>query len=145
MANKKVVVLPGDDAAPEAMSATMDVLSALKLPIDYVEFPPGEKWTRGETDMAARKAIDASDSTLFGSTSGKTTAITYLRWGKQTFANVLGPTVATSVASWYTDTSTYFRLTTRVTLGTTEFTLYSLLYRTAGGKVTPLLRTFRTL
>src|ERR1700677_2218437 len=88
MANKKVVVLPGDDAAPEAMSATMDVLSALKLPIDYVEFPPGEKWTRGETDMAARKAIDASDTTLFGSTSGKTTAITYLRWGKQTFANV---------------------------------------------------------
>src|SRR5271156_6574023 len=88
MANKKVVVLPGDDAAPEAMSATMDALRALKLPVDYVEFPPGEKWTRGETDMAARKAIDASDTTLFGSTSGKTTAITYLRWGKQTFANV---------------------------------------------------------
>jgi len=64
---------------------------------------------------------------------------------KQTFANVLGPTVAASVVSWYTDTSNYFRLTTRVTLGTTEFTLYSLLYRTAGGKVTPLLRTFGTL
>jgi general secretion pathway protein K len=64
---------------------------------------------------------------------------------KQTFANVLGPKVAASVASWYSDTSTYFRLTTRVTLGTTEFTLYSLLYRTSGGKVTPLLRTFGTL
>jgi general secretion pathway protein K len=63
---------------------------------------------------------------------------------KQTFANVLGPTVAASVANWYSDTSSYFRLTTRVTLGTTEFTLYSLLYRTAGGKVTPLLRTFGT-
>jgi isocitrate/isopropylmalate dehydrogenase len=86
--NKRVVVLPGDDAAPEAMSATMDALRALKLPIDYVEFPVGEKWVRGETDAAARKAIDASDTTLFGSTSGKTTAITYLRWGKQTFANV---------------------------------------------------------
>ena len=78
MANKKVVVLPGDDAAPEAMAATMDALRALKLPIDYVEFPPGEKWVRGETEAAARKAIDASDTTLFGSTSGKTTAITYL-------------------------------------------------------------------
>ena len=88
MANKKVVVLPGDDAAPEAMAATMDALRALKLPIDYVEFPVGEKWVRGETEAAARKAIDASDTTLFGSTSGKTTAITYLRWGKQTFANV---------------------------------------------------------
>ena len=63
---------------------------------------------------------------------------------KQTFANVIGPTAAATVANWYTDTSMYFRLTTRVTLGTTEFTLYSLLYRTAGGKVTPLLRTFGT-
>src|SRR5258707_4531058 len=86
--SKKVVVLPGDDAAPEAMGATMDALRALKLPIDYVEFPVGEKWVRGETEAASRKAIDASDTTLFGSTSGKTTAITYLRWGKQTFANV---------------------------------------------------------
>jgi isocitrate/isopropylmalate dehydrogenase len=86
--NKTVVVIPGDDAAPEAMSATMDALRALKLPIEYVEFPAGDKWVRGETEAAARKAIDASDATLFGSTSGKTTAITYLRWGKQTFANV---------------------------------------------------------
>ena len=40
--------------------------------------------------------------------------------------------------------SQYFRLTTRVTLGTTEFTLYSLLKRGDGGKVTPLLRSFGT-
>jgi general secretion pathway protein K len=61
-----------------------------------------------------------------------------------TFANVLGK-VAPQVAGRYTDTSSYFRLTTRVTLGTTEFTLYSLLWRSqAGGKVTPLLRTFGT-
>jgi len=47
------------------------------------------------------------------------------------------------------DKSTFFRLTTRVTLGTTEFTLYSLLKAGGGiggggGKVTPLLRTFGT-
>jgi len=88
MANKKVVVLPGDDAAPEGMAATMDVLRALRAPIDYIEFPPGEKWVRGDTDAKARKAIDESDTTLFGSTSGKTTSIGYLRWGKQTYANV---------------------------------------------------------
>jgi general secretion pathway protein K len=50
-------------------------------------------------------------------------------------------------------TSSYFRLTTRVTLGTTEFTLYSLLYRggsggsgggSGNGKVSPLLRSFGT-
>jgi 3-isopropylmalate dehydrogenase len=88
MANKTVVVLPGDDAAPEAVAATMEALRAMALPIDYVEFPPGEKWVRGETSAAVRRAIDASDTTLFGSTSGKTTAIAYLRWGKQTYANV---------------------------------------------------------
>src|SRR5260370_22958180 len=86
--NKRVVVLPGDDAAPEAMAATMDALRALNLPIDYVEFPVGEKWVRGETDAAARKAIDGCDTKLFGATSGNTTAITYLNWGKHTFANV---------------------------------------------------------
>ncbi len=64
---------------------------------------------------------------------------------KTTFANVLGPTVAQQVANRFSDTSSYFRLTTRVTLGTTEFTLYSLLYRGSGGKVTPLLRTFGTI
>ena len=88
MANKKVVVLPGDDSAPEGMSATMEVLRAMRLPIEYVEFPPGEKWVRGDTDAKARRAIDESDTTLFGSTSGKTTSIGYLRWGKQTYANV---------------------------------------------------------
>jgi isocitrate/isopropylmalate dehydrogenase len=88
MANKRVIVLPGDDAAPEAVGATMNALRALALPIDYVEFPPGEKWVRGDTDRRARDEIDHSDATLFGSTSGKTTSIGYLRWGKQTYANV---------------------------------------------------------
>ena len=40
--------------------------------------------------------------------------------------------------------SYYFRLTTRVALGTTEFTLYSLLLRDDNGKMTPLLRSFGT-
>jgi general secretion pathway protein K len=61
----------------------------------------------------------------------------------QTLSNVLGNQQA-AVATRYADTSTYFRLTTRVMLGTTEFTLYSLLWRSSGGKVTPLLRTFGT-
>jgi isocitrate/isopropylmalate dehydrogenase len=63
-------------------------MRALEVPLDFVEFPPGEQWVRGETDKAARKEMDASDSTLFGSTSGKTTAVGYLRWGKRTYANV---------------------------------------------------------
>jgi isocitrate/isopropylmalate dehydrogenase len=88
VAKKQVVVLPGDDTAPETVNAAMEAMRALKVEIDFVEFPPGEQWVRGETDQKARAAIDASDSTLFGSTSGKTTAINYLRWGKKTYANV---------------------------------------------------------
>jgi type II secretory pathway component PulK len=40
--------------------------------------------------------------------------------------------------------SQYFQLTTRVVLGTTEFTLYSLLYRGGSTKVAPILRSFGT-
>jgi general secretion pathway protein K len=63
---------------------------------------------------------------------------------KTTLGNVLGPKLAPSLATRYSETSSYFRLTTRVMLGTTEFTLYSLLWRSPAGKVTPLLRTFGT-
>jgi isocitrate/isopropylmalate dehydrogenase len=86
--SKKVVVLPGDDAAPEAMEPAVSVLRALELDIDFVEFPRGEQWVKGETAAQVRQAIDASDSTLFGATSGKTQGIGYLRWGKGTYANV---------------------------------------------------------
>ena len=57
--------------------------------------------------------------------------------------NILGP--KGPPPAYYGTQSSYFRLTTRVTLGTTEFTLYSLLQRSGhGGKVTPLLRSFGT-
>ena len=61
------------------------------------------------------------------------------------FKAVLGSTAASQLTGLFLDSSSYFLLTTRVTLGTTQFTLYSLLSRTGGGKVTPLLRTFGTL
>lgn len=61
----------------------------------------------------------------------------------QTIRRVLG-TGAQDANTVIVDSSTYFKLTTRITLGTTEFTLYSLLLRGNGGKVTPLLRSFGT-
>jgi hypothetical protein len=61
-----------------------------------------------------------------------------------TFINVVGPQQAAAITPRITDHTSYFRLTTRVTLGTTQFTLYSLLMR-GNTKVTPLLRTFGTL
>jgi general secretion pathway protein K len=60
---------------------------------------------------------------------------------KSTFTTILGVSAAKAGPNFGT-TSEFFRLTTRVTLGTTQFTLYSLLDRGAGGKVTPVLRTF---
>jgi general secretion pathway protein K len=64
---------------------------------------------------------------------------------QQTFINVVGGQAAASkINDLYSESSSYFRLTTHITLGTTEFTLYSLLVVGQGGKVTPLLRTFGT-
>ncbi len=60
------------------------------------------------------------------------------------FRNIVGPKNLAAINGRFGTTSQYFRLTTRVTLGTTEFTLYSLLLRGNGGKVTPLLRSFGT-
>jgi general secretion pathway protein K len=61
-----------------------------------------------------------------------------------TFRNIVGGTQAAALNGRIAVTSSYFRLTTHVTLGTSEFTLYSLL-KLGTGKVTPLLRSFGTL
>ena len=88
---KRVCVIPGDDAAPEAVLPTLRVLQAMELPLDYSQLPSGEEGQaqHGERwDEVCREAIDATDTTLFGSSSGKTPAIGYLRYAKDTFANV---------------------------------------------------------
>jgi hypothetical protein len=40
--------------------------------------------------------------------------------------------------------SYYFRLRTWITIGTTRFTLYSLIEQDAGGQIRPILRTLGT-
>jgi general secretion pathway protein K len=66
---------------------------------------------------------------------------------KATFTNVAtsfaGPKAMSGLGNPIDIRSSYFELTTRITLGTNEFTLYSLLYR-GSQKVTPLLRSFGT-
>lgn len=91
--SKHVVIIPGDDAAPEAMAPTVEILKSLALDLTFTEFPSGKEGierygSRNAFDQALREAIDHSDTTLFGSTNGTTGGIWYLRWGKQTFANV---------------------------------------------------------
>ncbi|MDH5673351.1 MAG: isocitrate/isopropylmalate family dehydrogenase [Myxococcales bacterium] len=89
---KRVVVIEGEDAAPEAMAPTLELIDALGLPIDWLHPQVGAaaKAAHGTTFPAqAREAIDAADATFFGATSGPSVAaLFYLRWGKETFANV---------------------------------------------------------
>lgn len=90
--NRVVAVIPGEDAAPEAIEATVALLSAMALPIDWLYPEVGAEAVRRHGDsfpQRARADIDRADATLFGATSGASAlALFYLRWGKRTFANV---------------------------------------------------------
>ncbi len=92
MASKRVVVIDGDDASPEVMLPALEILRSLKLPIDFIKPLIGQEamqQTGSYFPDTTRDLIDASDATFFGSTSGASTAaLFYLRWGKQTYANV---------------------------------------------------------
>ena len=78
----KVVVIEGEDAAPEAMRPTIALLDRLGLDLEWVHPPIDDR-------VATRRAIDDSATALFGATSGPSAwALFYLRWGKGTYANV---------------------------------------------------------
>ena len=99
---------------------------------------------------ASAFVLESLADNLSGNFSGSPDALTNGRKNgcfpdATTFGNILGgPTAIAKLTGQYGTKSQYFRLTTRVTLGTTEFTLYSLLVRSGGGKITPLLRSFGT-
>lgn len=87
----RVLVIPGDDAAPEAMDATMSVLEALAVPIVYHEVPTGRDLVRMAPDERSELVsaqIDTCDTVLFGASNGVTPGAALMRWGKQTYANV---------------------------------------------------------
>jgi isocitrate/isopropylmalate dehydrogenase len=92
MSSKRVVVIEGEDAAPEAIRPSVDLVDRLGVDIEWLYPPVGQRAIE-ECGAAfppeAQEAIDGSDATLFGATSGKSAgALFYLRWGKQTYANV---------------------------------------------------------
>jgi isocitrate/isopropylmalate dehydrogenase len=92
MTKKRVVAIPGEDAAPEAFHPTVELVDRLGLPLEWVFPPVGQEARESHGSYfpdEARRAIDESDSALFGSTSGPSApALFYLRWGKRTYANV---------------------------------------------------------
>ena len=92
MPTKTVAVIEGDDAAPEAVRPVVALLDRMDLGLAW-RYPVVGERAEAETGSAlppaARQAIDEADTTLFGSTSGKSgAALHYLRWGKATYANV---------------------------------------------------------
>ncbi|MCJ7771819.1 MAG: isocitrate/isopropylmalate family dehydrogenase [Desulfobacterales bacterium] len=89
---KKVVVIEGEDAAPDTVKSTVMLIDQLDLNIEWMYPPVGQEalvhYGSAFPDNT-RKAIDDSDSTLFGASSGISfEALFYLRWGKSTYANV---------------------------------------------------------
>jgi isocitrate/isopropylmalate dehydrogenase len=92
MQRRRVAVIEGEDAAPEAMRPTRALLGRLDLPIDWVEPPVGEAGIAAHGSpfpAEAREVLDACDAVLFGATSGgSAAALFHLRWGRQTYANV---------------------------------------------------------
>ena len=91
MAAKTVCVIKGDDAAPEVVIPTVQLLERMKLGLEFVWLTTGEEAIRqcGEGfPPAARRAVDQADCTLFGSARDpRITGLAYLRWGKKTYAN----------------------------------------------------------
>jgi isocitrate/isopropylmalate dehydrogenase len=87
-----VCVIPGDDAAPEVVQPTVEILRELAPAIRFVEPPCGrpaqERYGTAFPDET-RAAIDNADCTLFGASGGPSRPILwYLRWGKGTFINI---------------------------------------------------------
>lgn len=87
-----VCVIPGDDAAPEVVRPTVEVLRALAPDIRFVEAISGREAQALHGDpfpAQTREAIDAADCTLFGASGGPSRPVLwYLRWGKQTAVNI---------------------------------------------------------
>ena len=89
---KRIAVIEGDDAAPEAMRPVLAMLQELNLPLQF-DYPvvgePAINAYGSPFPTPAKEVIDTADTTLFGASSGSSgAALMYLRWGKETFANV---------------------------------------------------------
>jgi isocitrate/isopropylmalate dehydrogenase len=92
MPSPRVVLIPGEDAAPEAFEPTVELVDSLGLGIEWLRPPvglPARESHGSPFPEEARRAIDEADTTFFGATSGPSgPALLYLRWGKGTYANV---------------------------------------------------------
>ncbi len=86
-----IAVVPGDDAAPEAVLASLAVLEAMDLGVEFDVLPDGAEMSSSPPDQREAMVVerlDRADTVLFGASNGTTPGIAHLRWGRGTFANV---------------------------------------------------------
>ena len=86
-----IAIVPGDDAAPEAVSASLAVLDAMDLDLEFDVLPDGAELASSPPDEREAMVIDRldrADTVLFGASNGTTPGIAHLRWGRVTYANV---------------------------------------------------------
>ncbi len=91
MARKKVCVIKGEDASPEVVLPTVEILEGMKLGLEFLWPLTGDEAIKkyGTPFPAeAKRAIDEADCTLFGSTRSMASGLGYLRFGKKTYANL---------------------------------------------------------
>jgi isocitrate/isopropylmalate dehydrogenase len=87
-----ICVVAGDDAAPEVIRPTVEILRLLAPAIRVVEALSGREAQEHYGNAFpedTREKIDAADCTLFGASGGPSRPVLwYLRWGKETYVNV---------------------------------------------------------
>jgi isocitrate/isopropylmalate dehydrogenase len=88
---KRVCVVKGEDAAPEVVVPTVQILEKMNLDIEFVWTETGdEAVAKYGTSFpeSAKKMLDESDCAIMGSTRNIRGVHGYLRWGKKCFANI---------------------------------------------------------
>jgi isocitrate/isopropylmalate dehydrogenase len=88
---KKISVVKGDDAAPEVVVPTVQVLEGMGLDIEFLWPLTGDEAIAkcGETfPESARNILDEADCAIMGSTRNIIGVHGYLRWGRRCFANI---------------------------------------------------------
>lgn len=87
---KKVCVIKGDDASPEVVVPTVQILESMGLDIEFLWPLTGDEAIAKYGDVfppSARQAVDESDCAIMGSTRSVAGVHGYLRWGKKCYAN----------------------------------------------------------
>jgi len=88
---RKICVVKGDDASPEVVMPTAQIIDGMGLDIEFLWPVTGDEAVAryGEDcPRAAKEMIDEADCTISGSTRTFRGVHGYLRWGKKCYANI---------------------------------------------------------